>query len=185
MGKNQDEAIEALKDRLTNSPLLQYPNFNKEFVLTTDASNFAIGGILSQGEVGHDLPVAYASRTLNKSEGNYSTTEKELLAILWGVKHFRPYLYGRKFKIVTDHKPLTWLFNCKDPGGRLIRWRLKLQEYDYEIIYKGKLNSNADALSRYFPVNLTQETPRFEDFIKTHYKSENKTMIQTTDTKVL
>lgn len=130
-------------------PILQYPDFDKEFLLTTDASNEGIGAILSQGEVGSDLPVAYASRTLNKAERNYDTTEKELLAIIWAVKHFRPYLYGKQFKIITDHKPLTWLVNSKDPTTRLVRWRLKLEEYNYKILYKeGKQNTNANALSR-------------------------------------
>lgn len=140
---------EKLKQLLLREPILQYPDFDKEFLLTTDASNEGIGAILSQGEVGSDLPVAYASRTLNKAERNYDTTEKELLAIIWAVKHFRPYLYGKQFKIITDHKPLTWLFNSKDPTTRLVRWRLKLEEYNYKILYKeGKQNTNADALSR-------------------------------------
>jgi hypothetical protein len=143
------EAFEKCKQLLTQTPILQYPNFEREFILTTDASNFAIGSILSQGKIGEDLPIAYASRTLNGAETRYSTIEKELLAIIWSVKHFRPYLFGRKFKIVTDHKPLLWLFSVKDPGSRLARWRLKLEEYDYEIIHKpGKINKNADALSR-------------------------------------
>ncbi|CAH3985206.1 unnamed protein product [Pieris brassicae] len=93
---------------------------------------------------------------MNKAECNYSVTEKECLAILFGTKTFRPYLYGNRFTVVTDHKPLQWLFNCKDPGSRLIRWRLKLEEFEYDIKYKkGKINSNADALSRY-PVNPVQ-----------------------------
>ena len=121
----QAKSFDAFRQILTTRPILQYPDFSQEFILTTDASNYAIGSVLSQGLIGKDLPIAYASRTLNKSEQNYSTTEKELLAIVWSVKHFRPYLYGRGFTIVTDHKPLTWLFNCKDPGTRLIRWRLK------------------------------------------------------------
>lgn len=148
----QQHSFETLKAKLCEEPILQYPDFSSTFNLTTDASNFAIGSVLSQG-IGHDdLPIAYASRILNKSETNYSTTEKELLAIVWSVKHFRPYLYGRKFKIITDHKPLTWLMNVKDPGSRLVRWRLLLEEYDYEIVYKqGKLNQNADALSRIKP----------------------------------
>jgi hypothetical protein len=84
---------------------------------------------------------------------NYSTTEKELLAIVWSIQHFRPYLYGRDFEIITDHKPVVWLFNVKDPGSRLMRWRLKLEEYQYKIIHKpGKLNCNADALSRMYPI---------------------------------
>lgn len=148
-------AFDMLKEKLINAPILQYPNFEKEFILTTDASQFAIGSILSQGIPGQDLPVAYASRTLNKAEQAYSTTEKELLSIVWAVKHFRPYLLGREFKIFTDHQPLTWLFNVKDPGSRLMRWRLKLAEYNYEVVYKpGVTNTNADALSRIAGVNV-------------------------------
>lgn len=148
-------AFDMLKEKLINAPILQYPNFEKEFILTTDASQFAIGSILSQGIPGQDLPVAYASRTLNKAEQAYSTTEKELLSIVWAVKHFRPYLLGREFKIFTDHQPLTWLFNVKDPGSRLMRWRLKLAEYNYEVVYKpGVTNTNADALSRIGGVNI-------------------------------
>jgi hypothetical protein len=145
---NQERAFQNLKTKLTSKPILQYPDFAKEFILTTDASNEG-GAILSQGHIGKDLPIAYASRNLNKAEQSYSTSEKELLAIVWGIKHFRPYLYGRKFKIASDHKPLTWIMNIKDPGSRLLRWRIKLEEYDYEIVYKkGALNTNADALSR-------------------------------------
>lgn len=115
----------------------------------TDASGHAVGGMLSQGTVGKDLPIAYASRSLNNAEKNYSTIEKELLAIVYCVNHFRPYLYGRKFVLVTDHKPLVWLHSVKDPTSRLVRWRLKLAEYEYEVTYKaGKTNVNADALSR-------------------------------------
>jgi hypothetical protein len=117
----QEHAFQYLKDRLISQPILQYPDFDKEFILTTDASNTGIGAVLSQGTTGKDLPVAYASRSLNKAETNYTTSEKELLAIVWATKYFRPYLYGRKFKTVTDHKPLTWVMNVKDPGSRLLR----------------------------------------------------------------
>lgn len=143
------DCFEKCKTLLTNDPILQYPDFNREFILTTDASNVALGAILSQGIVGSDKPISYASRTLNESELNYSTIEKELLAIVWATKYFRPYLFGRKFKIITDHKPLQWLMNVKEPNSRLTRWRLKLSEYNYTVIYKkGKSNTNADALSR-------------------------------------
>jgi len=153
------EAFDKLKAILTKEPLLKYPDFEQPFNLTCDASNFAIGCILSQGPIGNDPPIAYASRTLNKAEQNYNTTEKELCAIVWGVKQYRPYLYGQKFNIITDHRALSWLFNVKDPGSRLIRWRLKLEEYEYEIHYKpGANNTNADALSRIRTVTTRSKT---------------------------
>lgn len=117
--------------------------------MTTDASNFAIGAVLSQGPIGSDRPVAYASRTLSDTEIKYSTIEKELLAIIWATKHFRPYLYGNKFTIYTDHRPLAWLYSLKEPNSKLTRWRLRLEEFDFEIKYKkGTQNTNADALPR-------------------------------------
>jgi hypothetical protein len=155
-------AFEYCKNILSNEPILQYPDFSKPFILTTDASQFAIGAILSQGEIGKDLPIAYASRTLNTAECNYSTIEKELLAIVWSTKYFRPYLFGNKFTIVTDHKPLQWLFNLKEPSSRLVRWRLKLEEFNYNIVYKkGKQNTNADALSRIEIHALEKDDDRF------------------------
>ena len=145
----QENAFQHLKSKLISRPILQYPDFSKEFVLTTDASNLGLGAVLSQGPVGKDLPVAYASRSLNSAETHYTTSEKELLAVVWATKYFRPYLYGRRFKVVSDHKPLVWVMNVKDPGSRLMRWRIQLAEYDYEIIHKsGARNANADALSR-------------------------------------
>ena len=114
-----------------------------------------MGAILSQGKIGQDKPIAYASRTLTPAAQNYSTIEKELTAIVWACKHFRPCLLGRTFTIVTDQKPLTCMFNVKDPSSILMRWRLLLEEYDYSIEYKaGKRNVNADALSRN-PVVMT------------------------------
>lgn len=98
---------------MCNEPILQFPDFTKPFTITYDASNYAVGSVLSQKEGKHELPIAYLSRTLNKAEINYYTTEKELFAILFGVKQYRPYIYGRHFCIITDHKPLTWLFSVK------------------------------------------------------------------------
>lgn len=130
------------------SPVLQYPDFSEEneFILQTDASGIAIGSVLCNKDL---RPVAYSSRPLNKAELNYPTIQKELLAIVWSIKYFRPYLYGRKFTVMTDHKPLIYLFGMKDPSTRLLKFRLQLEEYDYDIIHiKGTDNSAADALSR-------------------------------------
>jgi RNase H-like domain found in reverse transcriptase/Reverse transcriptase (RNA-dependent DNA polymerase) len=99
------ESFENCKELLINAPILKYPDFEKPFRLTTDASNVAIGGVLSQ----NNQPIGYYSRTLNSAEKNYSTIEKELLAVIACCKHFRPYLFGKKFTIETDHNPLVWL----------------------------------------------------------------------------
>lgn len=182
---NYINCFEKCKTLLTNDPILQYPDFSKDFLLTTDASNLAIGAILSQGPIGSDKPIAYASRTLNTSEINYSTIEKELLAIVWATKYFRPYLFGRKFKIITDHKPLQWVMSLKEPNSRLTRWRLKLSEYNFTVIYKqGKMNTNADALSRVeintgetdsIAVNVSEKTPSLADSstVTAHTSTEN------------
>ncbi|GBP07762.1 Retrovirus-related Pol polyprotein from transposon 17.6 [Eumeta japonica] len=142
------DAFLKLKNLISTHPILRFPNFDKPFTLTTDASNYALGAVLSQE--GH--PVCYASRTLNDHERNYSATDKEFLAIIWSVGYFRPYLYGRKFKIRTDHQPIKYLqakYKGKDLSPRHQRWLLKLGEYDCEIEYlKGKENKVADFLSR-------------------------------------
>lgn len=147
--KEYVEAFEKCKTLLINDPILIYPDFSKPFNLTTDASNYAIGAVLSQGPIGHDKPVCYASRTLNKSETNYSTTEKELLALVWACKYFRPYLYGRKFNLLSDHQPLKSIHTMKNTNSKLTRWKLQLEEFEYTPMYiKGKNNVVADALSR-------------------------------------
>ena len=146
---DQQIAFETLKERLCAHPILLFPDFEKPFTLTTDASDTAIGAVLSQEKENFDHPVAYLSRSLNKAERNYSTTEKECLAVLYALNQFRPYLLGPKFILVADHEPLNWMHNCKDPRQRLMRWMFKFMGYEYTFKYKsGKLNCNADALSR-------------------------------------
>ena len=140
----------------------------------------AIGAILSQGPSNNERPIAYASRTLTDTEANYSTVEKEMLAIIWATKHFRPYLFGRKFKIVTDHRPLTWLMNFKEPNIKLVRWKLQLLEYDYDISYKkGSENVVADALSRITPeINTSEQDNTQIDNIQSTNKPINEFNLQ-------
>ena len=138
------DSFELLKSALSSSPVLIYPSLNKNFVLYTDASGVGVGAILEQdGNV-----ISYASRTLTKSERNYSVIERECLALVYGTKQFRHYLLGRKFRIITDHKPLCWL-SAQKMEGRLCRWALALQEFDFVVEYRSGLeNVNADVLSR-------------------------------------
>lgn len=145
-------AFDTLKRLLCTTPVLSYPQFGKDsgrFILDTDASNFALGGVLSQEIEGEERVIAYGSKTMNKAERNYCATRKELLAVVYFCTMFRPYLLGRQFVVRTDHASLTWLKNLKDPEGQLARWILKLQDYDFEIVHRaGHLHRNADALSR-------------------------------------
>lgn len=150
-----ESAFQTLKTALTTPPILQYPDFseNNTFVLQTDASKIGLGAVLSNSTGG---VVAYASRSLNQAETRYPIIELELLAIVWAVRHFRPYLYGKRFKIVTDHKPLIYLFSMTDPSSRLTKFRLHLEEYDFVIEHvPGKQNAPADALSR-LPITCTE-----------------------------
>lgn len=144
------KAFKNLKELLISSEILIFPDFEKPFVLTTDASNTAIGAVLSQGEIGKDRPIAYISRSLNKTEENYAVNEKEMLAIVWALDNLRNYLYGaKKIRILTDHQPLTFALSNRNTNAKLKRWKARIEEYNYELVYKpGKSNKVADALSR-------------------------------------
>ena len=134
---------------MITQPLLRHSNFQELSNLTTDASSFTMGTILSQKFGNDTLPIAYASQKLNAAKQNYSATERECLAVVWAVKHFHCYLYGHKFQVLTDHRPLKWLMNERDPTSRLVIWNLKLQAYEFEIIHRpGKPQTHVDTLSR-------------------------------------
>ncbi|UYV79991.1 hypothetical protein LAZ67_18001340 [Cordylochernes scorpioides] len=138
--ENQEKAFQTLKVALINPPILGHFDPNAINYIHTDASNIGLGATLVQ-KFG-DKEKSNTEQTL----ANYSTTEKECLAVVWSMSKLRPYLYGRHFKIVTDHHALCWLKNLKDPTGRLARWSLKIQEYNFEIIHKsGKKHLDADA----------------------------------------
>jgi transposase InsO family protein len=142
-------AFDLLKAKLTSAPILTHPDFSKPFILDTDASQNAIGAALSQIQDGQEKVIAYASKVLSKSERKYCVTRKELLAVVTFIKHFRPFLYGHKFLVRTDHSSLRWLLRFKDPEGQLARWLEVIAAYDMEIEHRaGKLHGNADGLSR-------------------------------------
>ena len=144
------QAFNKLKEELTKSPVLMTPDWTKEFTIETDASATGLGFVLMQkNNEGLDHPVAYGSRKLLPRERNYSTIEREALAIVTGIKHFRTYVEGTKFIVGTDHDPLTHLATLKDSHGRLARWALTLQPYQFQVRHRrGSANANADGLSR-------------------------------------
>ncbi|XP_042145250.1 uncharacterized protein LOC121835301 [Ixodes scapularis] len=148
-GTPHEAAFQKLKKDLTEAPIRRLPDFQKMFVLRTDASDHSIGAILLQkhGDVLH--PVAYASRRLLPREEAYATVEREGLALVWGIEKFKPYLYGRAFLLQTDHQPLQYINQTRHANARVMRWSLKLQEFDFRVQYiKGKENVGADYLSR-------------------------------------
>jgi hypothetical protein len=127
----QEQAFQRLKDKLCSEPVLAYPTADGFFILDTDASNYGIGAVLSQVQNVNEEPrvIAYASKTLSDSQKAYCTTWKELLAVVYFVKHFRRYLYGRRFLLRTDHAALVWLLNFKNPEGIVARWITALTSY--------------------------------------------------------
>jgi hypothetical protein len=145
-----DKAFQLVKDMLTSVPILAFPNMTKPFILTCDASGSAIGYILSKkGDEGLEHVIAYGGRALKSTEKHYPITELECMSIIEGVNQFHVYLANQHLKFFTDHKAIVWLRNFKHTNNRLHRWALRLQEYDFEIIYKeGSNNTAADCLSR-------------------------------------
>lgn len=151
-----EESFQAIK----KAPVLSMPDFKKPFILHTDASDVGIGGVLVQGEGLGEKVIGFMSQKLSSAQRKYSTTERECLAVLLAIEHFRPYVEGTHFSVITDHSSLIWLQNLKEPAGRLGRWILKLQQYDCRIVHrKGKFNVVPDALSRafVFEIDVVQE----------------------------
>ena len=165
----QADAFEALKTALLNPPILALPRREGHFTLDTDASEHQVGCCLMQEQPNGDrLPVGYWSRSLNDAERNYSTTEKECLAVVWAVLLLRPYLEGVQFTVRTDHHSLRWVLagTRTESHGRLERWRLRLLEFDFEVQYRpGIVHQAADALSR-LPTDA-EDTDPVEDDIPT------------------
>ena len=146
-----------MKRALISDPVLAFPNFNEQCLLYGDASLTGIGFALAQIQDSKEVVIAYNGRGLNQGERNYTTTEREALALVEEIKKFQPYLNDHKFVVYTDHSSLRWLMNVKDTTGRLARWTLLLQQYNFDIIHRpGCQNGSADTLSRrpYSDINL-------------------------------
>ena len=153
--KKEEGAYQRLKEQLSSAKVLIHYNPKLPLKLDCDASSVGIGAVLSHiTETGEEKPIAYASRSLTKAERNYSHIEREALSIVWGIKKFNLYLCLNKFILVTDHKPLTTLFNPDKPlpvlaSGRIQRWAIFLMNYQFTIQFRPtNKHTNVDALSR-------------------------------------
>lgn len=166
-----ERSFQEIKRQLTTAPILTRPDFNKTFTLQTDASAYGIGAVLTQQFDDGEKVICFLSRSLTRLERNYSTTERECLAVIWAVEKLRHYLEGTNFTVVTDHASLLWLHKLKDPTGRLARWALRLQPFNFKIVHrKGRENVVPDFLSRSVPVSVDaiyQEPPDPQNFLNT------------------
>ena len=147
--EEQQSAFKTLKHDLTHPPILALPNNTDPFILDTDASENAIGAVLSQVQNGEEKVIAYGSFALTKEQRRYCVTRKELLAIVRFTRQYRYYLLGKPFVVRTDHSSLTWLLRFKEPQGQLARWIEELSQYNMILKHRpGRRHGNADALSR-------------------------------------
>ncbi len=142
-------AFESLKDALTTAPVLAYPDVDKMFILATDASKESVGAVLSQMHDGVEKPVAYYSKTLNLHEQRYCITRKEMVAVVYATRKFKPYLWGRPVKLRTDNAAVSFMLHLKEPEGQLARWVEELSAYNLQLVHRaGRSHNNADAMSR-------------------------------------
>ena len=160
----QEQSFSQLKKLLCTAPVLSYPQFDKCFILQTDATDMGLGAVLTQYDSsGQEHVISYASRPLSNREKAYSATEKEALAVVFATDHFRAYLLGRKFTLITDHSALL-LLHSLEPKGRLGCWVMTLQEYSFDVQHRpGISHGNADALSHlptHSPVDSLGATPQ-------------------------
>jgi hypothetical protein len=166
-GPQQRLAFDAIKADLVSPAVLRMPVKGLPYRLATDWSEHGCGAVLSQIYPDSDeYPVAFASRSCNKHERNYASYKGEMLAAVWGVEHFRMYLLGQVFTLVTDHQPLSFLMKSQRLSGLYARWACRLQEYDITVIYRpGASNSNADGISRFPLPSTVDDWERFREEI--------------------
>lgn len=171
-----ENAFKQLKTILITSPVLTSPDYSKEFTIQTDASDIGIGAVLTQGSGDDEKVICYMSQKLTSTQQKYQTTERELLAVLTAINKFRPYIEGSHFTIITDSASLQFLRNLKDPTGRLARWALKLQQFNFTVVHrKGLQNVVPDVLSR--AIELIEVT-KFKNDNDEIYKALIKKIIE-------
>jgi hypothetical protein len=160
------EAFNTLKEKLLEFPILRRLDFNKVFILHTNWSALGIGVVFGQlDEQGKEYVIAYASRNNNKAKSNYFSYKGECLVVVWVVIHFKPYLYGINFTLYTDHQPIKWLMTNDKLTGKLTRWALILQEYEFKVIHQPSItHQNADTMSQRPLITSEDFSEAMQDF---------------------
>jgi len=171
-GEKQQEALKALKETLASAETLAYYDKDAKTGVIADASPVGLGAVLVQEQNGDWRPVYYASRSLTAAERRYSQTEIEALALVWACERFHVYLYGKHFELETDHKPLEVIYSSKSqPSARIERWVLRLQPYEFTVMYRPGPQNIADALSRLTQKVSNESKNVVEEYIR--YVAEN------------
>lgn len=172
-GDDERIAFEKLKEALCSENVMAYPDVNKPYKLYTDASNYAIGGILAQETDGVERPIQYISKQLTDGQNKWSAIEREAYAVIFALQKLRPYLWGAQFTVFTDHKPLLSLFKAEVKNTRVQRWAMLISEFGCSIEYrKGRNNIRADMLSRIGVATVS------EKLIKGHRVQRQETEFQ-------
>jgi transposase InsO family protein len=168
-----DAAFHKLKECLVSAPVLSCPDYDKPFEVHTDASNYGVGAMLTQTIDGKEHPIAYMSKSLSAAERNYSITERETLAVIIALEHWRCYLEnGKPFTVITDHSALTWFLSISNPTGRLARWGVRLSAFDLKLKHRrGVDNVIPDALSRAVPVSAVNLSNSYSNTTDAWYKN--------------
>lgn len=167
--KEADAALDKIKSLLTSPPVLANPRFGTQFIIESDASAHAVGAVLMQEHDGQRRPISFYSKKLTAAQQKYSATERECLGVILAIERFRHYIEGTVFMVITDAQSLKWLNQVSVEGNsaRLVRWAIKLQQYDFELEYrKGGLNMVADALSRINTVDVIANDVEYEKLKK-------------------
>ena len=166
-GDAQQRSFQKLKDLLTRAETLAYFKNECKTRIVADAGPTGIGAVLTQLQDGMWRVISYASRNLTDVERRYSQTEKEGLALIWACERFQLYVFGREFELETDHKPLQYIYNkTSRPSARIERWVLRLQGYNFKVIYRPGKTNIADALSRLNSVDQKDHSGDEADFVR-------------------
>lgn len=184
-GPEQKQAFHALKNELARAGTLAYFDKGAPTKVIADASPVGLGAVLVQKQKGEEVPVCYVSRNLTDCERRYSQTESEALALVWACERLHPYVYGRKFDLVTDHKPLEVIYSQRSkPCARIERWVLRLQPYDYHVVHIAGKQNIADSLSRLLSERSQNEIHEHESEEYVRFIAVNATPVALTTREV-